>query len=64
MSRESIICSLDIGTTKVRALVVQKRKGAEKLSVVGIGEASSFGVKRGMVVDVEDVSDSIKKAVF
>lgn len=63
MARESTICSLDIGTTKIRALVVQKRKGAEKLSVVGVGEAPSFGVKRGMIADIEDASESIRKAV-
>jgi len=63
VARESIICSLDIGTTKVRALVVQKRRGAEKLSVIGVGEAPSFGVKRGMVADIEEVSESIRKAI-
>jgi len=63
VARESTICSLDIGTTKIRALVVQKRKGAEKLSVVGVGEAPSFGVKRGMIADIEDASESIRKAV-
>jgi len=63
VAKESIICGLDIGTTKVRAVVVQKRKGAEKLSVIGLGESPSAGVKRGMVADVNEVAESIHKAV-
>ncbi len=64
MAKEKIICGLDIGTTKIKAVVVQKRRGAEKLSVIGVGEAPSAGVKRGMVVDVDEVAESINQAVL
>jgi cell division protein FtsA len=63
VAKETIICGLDIGTTKVRAVVVQQRKGAEKLSVLGVGEVESAGVKRGVIVDINEAAESIQQAV-
>ncbi|MBI3671591.1 cell division protein FtsA [Candidatus Azambacteria bacterium] len=63
MAKEFITCGLDIGTAKVRAVVIQKRKGAEKLSVVGVGEAPSSGVKRGMIADINEAVESIRNAI-
>ncbi|MEK7453256.1 MAG: cell division protein FtsA [Patescibacteria group bacterium] len=63
MVKEFITCGLDIGTTKVRAVVIQKRRGSEKLSVIGVGEVISAGVKRGMIVDVNEAIESIRNAI-
>ena len=63
MAKEQIICGLDIGTTKVRAVVFQKRRGVDSPSVIGVGQTQSFGVKKGAVVDVEEVSECVVKAI-
>lgn len=63
MAKEQIICGLDIGTTKTRVVVLQKRKGDEKPSVIGVSELHSSGIKRGEVKDVNEVSDLIHKVV-
>ncbi len=63
MAKEHIICGLDIGTAKTRAVVLQYKKGAEKLSVVGVGEVLSSGVRRGVVSDMNEVSNAISEAV-
>jgi len=63
MARDLIICGLDIGTTAVRAVVAQKRKGSDKLTVIGLGEAPSAGIRKGVVVDVEEALPAIKEAI-
>lgn len=59
---EKIVCAVDIGTSKVAALV-GKRNEFGKIEILGIGKSPSFGVQRGVVVSITKVVDSIRKAV-
>ena len=53
---------LDIGTTKVSAVVA--RPGSDdRAEIVGVGNHPSHGLKRGVVVNIEKTVDSIEKAV-
>jgi cell division protein FtsA len=61
MNREIHAIGLDIGTSKVRCVIGEAEAG--KLKIVGIGEAESRGLRRGIVTGAESVSDSIRKAV-
>ena len=62
MAKKSLIAGLDIGTTKVVALVGEVPDGG-KVELLGIGSHSSNGLKRGVVVDIESTIDSIRHAV-
>jgi cell division protein FtsA len=55
------IIGLDIGTTKICALVGEQKE--DGLEVVGIGQYPSRGLRKGVVVDMESTVQSIKKAV-
>lgn len=59
---DSTLVALDIGTTKISVLVAQK-VADDTLSVIGIGKAPSYGVSRGVVVDIAQAVHSIKLAV-
>ena len=61
--RDNIICSLDIGSNNVRAVVSQAVFGQEKPQILGVGIAPSFGLRRGVVVDIAETVKSIKQAV-
>jgi cell division protein FtsA len=52
---------LDVGTARVRCVVGEAEEG--KLKIVGIGEAESRGLRRGIVTGAESVAESIRKAV-
>lgn len=57
-----IMVGLDIGTTKVSAVVA--RPGSDgRAEIVGVGNHPSHGLKRGVVVNIEKTVDSIEKAV-
>jgi len=63
MSKEQIITGLDIGTCFVRTIVAKMRANQAKPQIIGIGQAPSFGLRHGIVVDVDDVVKSITKSV-
>lgn len=53
---------LDIGTSKVRCVIGEPSENG-LMSILGIGEAESRGMRRGIVTTTETVAESIKKAV-
>ena len=59
----NIIASLDIGTSTVQTVVAEKKKGEESLRILGVGVAPSRGMRRGVVVDLEEATSAIKSSV-
>jgi cell division protein FtsA len=57
-----IIYAIDIGTTKVAAIVAQKNEFG-KVEILGLGHSESFGVKRGVVNNIDKTVHAIRKAV-
>ena len=53
---------LDVGTTKVCAVIAQPN-AAHGIDVVGVGGAASRGLRKGVVVNIEATVDAIRKAV-
>ncbi len=62
MKSSDIIVGLDIGTTKIACLVGRKNENG-KIEILGHGKTESIGVKRGVVSNIEDTVNSIRKAV-
>ena len=62
MTGGKLIVGLDIGTSKVVAIVGEAGADGE-LKVVGLGSQPSRGLKKGMVVDIESTVQSIQRAV-
>ncbi|MCB5258846.1 MAG: cell division protein FtsA [Candidatus Cloacimonetes bacterium] len=60
--KSSIITALDIGSTMVRT-VIAKTLAGERLEVLGIGECSSEGIQRGIVKDIQALSEQISKSI-
>lgn len=64
MAKEEIIVGLDVGSHKVRALIA--KPGTEedpRPHIVGVGEAPSSGIRKGVIVDVEEAVSSISSAL-
>src|SRR5580765_1721039 len=62
MSSEIQAVGLDIGTSRVRC-VIGEPSADGKMNIVGIGEAESKGLRRGVVTSTESVAEAIRKAV-
>ncbi|MEM6935979.1 MAG: cell division protein FtsA, partial [Pseudomonadota bacterium] len=61
-SDKSLVVGLDIGTSKIVAIVGEVAPDGE-VEVVGLGSHESRGLKRGVVVDIESTVQSIQRAV-
>ena len=62
MSKNNIAVGLDIGTTKIVAMVGKKNEYG-KLEILGIGKSKSLGVHRGVVNNITQTIQSIQQAV-
>jgi len=68
MNPERIIAGLDIGSSKTTALIAQAVGGGDSkreptLKILGVGQARTTGLRRGVVSDIEETTKSIKKAI-
>jgi len=61
-SDRNLIVGLDVGTSKVVALVGEVKPDSG-LEVIGIGSHASRGLKRGVVVNIDSTVQSIQRAV-
>ena len=59
--QEGLIVGLDIGTTKICAIVAEQN--GERVDIIGIGTHPSRGLRKGVVIDIDSTVDSIRKAV-
>ena len=57
----NIIVGLDIGTTKVCAIVGEFKNG--NLDIIGLGSSASTGLRNGVVNNIENTVDAIAKAI-
>ena len=61
-SRNEMLVGVDIGTSKVVAVVAETR-GEDAIEIVGLGTYPSKGLKNGVVVDIESTTYAIKKSI-
>lgn len=61
MARQERIVGVDLGTTKIAAIIAEVQD--EDLKIVGVGSTPSNGLKRGVIVNLEKAIESIVKAV-
>jgi cell division protein FtsA len=59
--REAVVVGLDIGTTKICAVVGQINNG--QVDIIGLGTYPSKGLRKGVVVNIDSTVQSIKKAI-
>ena len=62
MGKDNVVVGLDIGTTKIGAVIGEVDEEG-KVKIVGLGTAPAEGLKRGVVVNLEQTVNSIIKAV-
>ncbi len=63
MNKESIGVGLDIGTTKIVAMIGKKNEYG-KLEILGVGKSKSLGVHRGVVNNITQTIQSIQQAIL
>ncbi|PKL85536.1 MAG: cell division protein FtsA [Ignavibacteriae bacterium HGW-Ignavibacteriae-1] len=62
-TQQHIAVGLDIGTTKICAIVAQKDPGSNIIKILGMGVADSEGLNRGVVVNIDKTVAAIKRVI-
>lgn len=62
-AHEQIYIGLDVGSTKVCCVVGLQEEGSTQPSVIGLGVAPTTGMRKGVVIDVEETVSAITAAV-
>ncbi|MBP5589154.1 MAG: hypothetical protein J6X26_01305 [Bacteroidales bacterium] len=60
-SKEQYVAAIDVGTTKIVS-IIGKRSETGSVEIVGLEKETSFGDKRGMVNNIKETAESIKKS--
>lgn len=63
MAKSEIIVGIDIGSANVRTVIVQIFPEEELPRVVGVGIAESDGIRKGMIVDLDEAIKSVNESV-
>ena len=63
MAKESYIVGLDIGTSQVRAVQAKQDPESGAFSIIGASEVPSNGMRRGVLVDIEEAVSCISNAL-
>lgn len=61
MSRNNSVVGIDIGSTKVATVIGQQQENG--IDIIGVGFAPSNGLRKGMVVDIEETVSSISASL-
>ena len=59
--QEEIVVGLDIGTTKIAAIVGEVTE--DGIDIIGIGTAASRGLRKGVVVNIDSTVHAIQQAI-
>ena len=60
---KQIISGIDIGTTKIAVIIAEWIKDENKFNILGVGESSSYGLNKGVVVNMNQTVDSLTQAL-
>jgi cell division protein FtsA len=63
MAKNHIITGLDLGTKSIKVLVAGKKPDSQELEVLSQVEIPSFGIRKGVIVNIDEVAKNIKEAI-
>lgn len=60
---DKLICGIDIGSSKITTIVSIRSQKEEKLRVIGFNSIPSHGVRKGLIVDIDQVTAAVEESV-
>jgi len=63
MAKNEIIAGIDVGSANIRTVIVQIFPEEELPRVIGVGVSDSVGIRKGMIVDLEETIKSVNESV-
>ena len=63
MENKQIITGIDIGTTKIAVVIAECTEKKNQIRILGVGESPSNGLKKGVVVNMDQTVESLSDAL-
>ena len=63
MSKRDVLVGIDVGSSTVKTIIAQIISPEEKPRIIGVGVAPSAGVRKGIIVDLEEATQSINRSL-
>ncbi|PJB50696.1 MAG: cell division protein FtsA [Candidatus Brennerbacteria bacterium CG_4_9_14_3_um_filter_43_9] len=63
MTRNKVLAAIDVGSSKIAVLIGQQNENNERINVLGASSVPSLGIRKGQIVNIEEASEVIIKAV-
>ena len=63
MEDKRIITGIDVGTTKIAVVIAECTMEKNQIRILGVGEAPSNGLKKGVIVNMEETIESLSLAL-
>lgn len=60
---DQLITAIDIGSSKIATIVGIESKDDDELRIIGFNSTASRGVKKGLVVDIDKVTESVEESI-
>lgn len=60
---EKLICGIDIGSSKIATVVGIESKEHDEVRIIGFNSTPSRGVKKGLIVDIDQVTTAVEESV-
>ena len=58
-----LLVGLDLGTSKVTVVVAEREHDGDEAQIIGVGQAPSNGIRKGLIVNLDQAVRSVKQAV-
>ncbi|MEG1603613.1 MAG: cell division protein FtsA [Cloacibacillus sp.] len=58
-----LLVGLDLGTSKVTVVVAERELDGEEAQVIGVGQAPSNGIRKGLIVNLDQAVRSVRQAI-
>lgn len=58
-----LLAGLDLGTSKVTVVVAERESDGESAQIIGVGQAPSNGIRKGLIVNLDQAVKSVRQAV-
>lgn len=58
-----LLVGLDLGTSKVTVVVAEREADGDEAQIIGVGQAPSNGIRKGLIVNLDQAVRSVRQAV-
>lgn len=60
---DNLVCGIDIGSSKIATVVGVESPDGEEIKIIGFNTTLSRGVKKGLIVDIKEVTGAVEESV-